>query len=365
MKKIRVGVIFGGRSGEHEVSIISAQSVISAFDKNKYEIVPIYLNKKGQWQIGFDVKKLQGKQATQIYFPIDPTSKEITQISGKNSTGQRLDVIFPVLHGTYGEDGSIQGLFELSGIPYVGSGVAASSVGMDKDLMKKVFGSVGLPITKHLVFLRKEISKDLEGVIKRIEKDLDYPLFTKPANLGSSVGISKSTNEKELRRGLVLAAGYDRKIIAEQGVKKAREIEVAVLGNDSPEASVCGEVVPSKEFYDFEDKYILNKAQLIIPAYLPKETSENIRAMAKKAFKAIDAAGMARVDFLLDQQSGEVFIQEINTIPGFTAISMYPKLWQASGVNYSNLIDRLIELAIERYNERQKNKTNLPSKLLK
>jgi D-alanine-D-alanine ligase len=365
MKKIRVGVIFGGRSGEHEVSIISAQSVINAIDKKKYEAIPIFINRKGQWQLGFDAKLIKGKGADHVYLPPDPTTSELVPVYKTNKMPEKIDVAFPVLHGTFGEDGSVQGLLELAGIPYVGAGVAASAVGMDKILMKKIFGSVGLPVTKHLVFLRKEIGDSEAKVISKIEKELRYPIFTKPANLGSSVGVSKAHNRKELKTGLSFASSYDRKVIVEQGIEKAREIEVAVLGNDEPKASVCGEVVPSKEFYDYEDKYILGKARLIIPAPLSEKLSGTIRRLAVKAFKAIDCAGMARADFLLEKKTNKIFIDEVNTIPGFTSISMYPKLWEATGVKYSELIDQLIKLALERYNDKRQNKTDFPSKLLK
>ena len=326
MKKIRVGIIFGGRSGEHEVSIISAKSVINALDKEKYEVVPIFINKKGQWFLGFDEKLIQGKGTKHVYLSPDPTKKELVSADETPLSQGDIDVIFPVLHGTFGEDGSIQGLLELAGIPYVGAGVAASAIGMDKALMKKIFESVGLPVTKHLVFLRNEIKEKTAQTIAMIEGSLKYPIFTKPANLGSSVGITKAHDRKELKTGLNLASSYDRKVIVEQGVEKAREIEVAVLGNDDPEVSVGGEVVPSKEFYDYEDKYIIGKQKLIIPAPIQRNTSDEIRSMARQAFKVIDAAGMARVDFFIDSKSNKIFVDEINTIPGFTSISMYPKL---------------------------------------
>ena len=365
MKKIRVGVIFGGRSGEHEVSIISAQSVINAIDKKKHEAIPIFINKKGQWQLGFDEKLIKGKGAGHVYLPPDPTKGEFVAVDKTNKAPEKIDVAFPVLHGTFGEDGTVQGLLELAGIPYVGAGVAASAIGMDKILMKRIFGSVGLPATKHLVFLRKEIVNSEAKVISKIEKELKYPIFTKPANLGSSVGVSKAKNRKELKKGLSFASSYDRKVIVEQGIEKAREIEVAMLGNDEPKASVCGEVVPSKEFYDYEDKYILGRAKLIIPAPLPNRLINTIRNLAVKAFKTSDCAGMARVDFLIDPVTDNVYVDEVNTIPGFTSISMYPKLWEATGIKSSELINQLIDLAIERYNDKRLNKTDFPSKLLK
>ena len=357
-------MIFGGRSGEHEVSILSAQSVINAIDKNKYEVVPIFIDKKGKWQLGFDFNKLKGKGVDYVYLPADPTAKGLISLE-KNKFQRRIDMIFPVIHGTYGEDGSAQGLLELADIPYVGAGVAASAVGLDKVLMKRTFESVGLALTKYLVFLRKKIESDVAEVIGEIEKETAYPVFVKPANLGSSVGITKVHNRQELLKGLNTASEYDRKVIVERGIDRAREIEVAVLGNDDQKASVCGEVVPSKEFYDYEDKYILGKARLLIPATLPQKLFDKIRKMAVEAFKAIDCSGMARVDFLLDPKSNAVYVDEINTIPGFTSISMYPKLWEASGISYPKLIDRLIELAFERYNDKKRNRISFPSKLLK
>lgn len=259
----------------------------------------------------------------------------------------------------------MQGLLELAGLPYVGTGVAASAVGMDKALMKKIFEVTGLPILKCLVFFRKEVEGSIKKVLASIEKELDYPIFIKPANLGSSVGITKAHNQKELIKGLNNACQYDRKVVVEQGLDRAREIEVAVLGNDDPRSSICGEVVPSREFYDYEDKYILNKAKLQIPAKISMQQSDTIREMAVKAFKSIDCAGMARVDFFIDRKTNQVFIDEVNTIPGFTSISMYPKLWQESGVGYSDLLSRLVDLAIERYSDKIRSITNFPSKLLK
>lgn len=365
MKKIRIGVMFGGRSSEHEVSIISARRVIDALDKSKYEAVPIYINKKGQWFLGFDEKLIQGKGTERVYLPPDPTKKELVSVDRSSTKQKNIDVVFSLLHGTFGEDGSVQGLLELSGVPYVGAGVAASAVGMDKDLMKKIFKSSNLSITKYLVFFRKQIKDQANKTVSEVEGELKYPVFVKPANLGSSVGITKAHNKKELKKGLGLACEYDRKVIVEQGIEKAREIEVSVLGNDEPEVSVCGEVVPSKEFYDYEDKYILGKQKLIIPAILPSEVSNKIRGMGVKAFKAIDCAGMARVDFLLDRKTNEIFLSELNTIPGFTSISMFPKLWEATGLSYLKLIDKLINLAIERYAAKKENKLDSPPILLK
>ncbi len=363
-KKLTIGIVFGGKSGEHEVSILSAQSVISILDKTKYQIAQIYINKKGQWQLGFDQKLIKGKRAKRVYLPADPTSKELILAKQTEHVTEKVDIIFPVLHGTYGEDGAMQGLLELSGIPYVGAGITSSAIGMDKVLMKKLFKEAGLPVTKYQVLLRKDIKGNIAKVVSEAEKEFVYPIFTKPTGLGSSVGITKAHNQKELVAGLNIASKYDRKVLVEEAIDEAREIEVSVLGNDDPRSSVCGEVIPSKEFYDYEDKYILGKAKLIIPAQLPEKLSEKIRKMATVAFKAIDCAGMARVDFLVEAKAGKVFLSEINTIPGFTKISMYPKLWEASGLSYKKLIDELIDLALERYKDKSKNKTYFPSKLL-
>ena len=337
-KKLNLAVIFGGRSGEHEVSIVSAKSVIREADKKKYNVKEIFINKNGEWIL--DNKKT------------NPTESL-----------KETDVVFPVLHGPFGEDGAIQGFLELSDVPYVGAGVAASAVCMDKVLMKEVFEGVGLPITRCLVFLRDSIEENEDEAISSIEEQLDYPMFTKPANLGSSVGIAKAKNRKELKEGLQTAALYDRKILVEEGVNNVREIEVSVLGNNNPEVSVCGEVIPYREFYDYDDKYVLGKTKFEVPADLPDKKSKEIQQIALKAFKSTDCSGMARVDFLIDERSKKVYISEINTIPGFTKISMYPKLWEASGLPFSNLIDELITLALERYNK-SKNKTSYPSKLL-
>ena len=337
-KKLNLAVIFGGRSGEHEVSIVSAKSVIREADKKKYNVKEIFINKNGEWIL--DNKKT------------NPTESL-----------KETDVVFPVLHGPFGEDGAIQGFLELSDVPYVGAGVAASAVCMYKVLMKEVFEGVGLPITRCLVFLRDSIEENEDEAISSIEEQLDYPMFTKPANLGSSVGIAKAKNRKELKEGLQTAALYDRKILVEEGVNNVREIEVSVLGNNNPEVSVCGEVIPYREFYDYDDKYVLGKTKFEVPADLPDKKSKEIQQIALKAFKSTDCSGMARVDFLIDERSKKVYISEINTIPGFTKISMYPKLWEASGLPFSNLIDELITLALERYNK-SKNKTSYPSKLL-
>jgi D-alanine-D-alanine ligase len=361
-KKLRVGVLFGGRSGEHEVSLLSAASILKAIDRKKYDVVPIGISKAGRWLGGENAQALLGGAPETVQIEANSgSSAELIQQSG--SLTSALDVVFPVLHGTFGEDGTIQGLLELADLAYVGSGVLGSAAGMDKDTMKKLFAAAGLPQTPYLSILRSEWRANPAACRKRIEKALQYPLFTKPANLGSSVGISKVHDRSELEAAMNLAASFDRKIVIEQGVggpgAKPRELEVAVLGNDNPEASVVGEIVPAKEFYDYEAKYQLkgpHESLAIIPATLTAAQIKQIRAMAIASFRACDCSGLARVDFLMepgakDRKPG-IFLNEINTMPGFTSISMYPKLWQASGLGYRDLIDRLIALAMERHGEK-------------
>ena len=362
-KKIKVVLIFGGRSGEHEVSIASAAFVLKAFDKNKYEVRQIYINKKGSWYLGSGEKLITEDTAKKVFLPGDPTLKKLIAMERQDEEPEKFDIAFPILHGTFGEDGSVQGLLELAGIPYVGAGVAASAVGMDKVLMKQIFEGLGLPSAESLVVLRNNLAGNETEVIKRIEKELGYPVFTKPASLGSSVGVTKAKNGKQLGDGLKIAAEYDRKILVEKGLKNAREIDVSVLGNDNPRVSVCGEIIPSKEFFDYEDKYILDRLKVIIPAELPENVSNQIREMASRAYKAIDCSGMARVDFLVEGDN-KIYISEVNTIPGFTKTSMFPKLWEATGLSHSELINELISLAIERYNDKSENNTSYPLKLL-
>lgn len=392
-KKLRIGVLFGGRSGEHEVSLLSAASVLNAIDRSKYDVVPIGISKQGRWLTsGESQRMLKGDEQNDnprhlragdpettpgaavlargdsILVPPEPMGERHSLIpfesgarAGHSPAQQSIDVdvIFPVLHGTFGEDGTIQGLLELAGIPYVGAGVLGSAAGMDKDIMKRLFAAAGLPIVKHVSVLRSAWEKEPKKVRKLIESKLRYPLFAKPANLGSSVGISKVHTSKELGPAMNLAASYDRKLVIEQGVggekKKAREIECSVLGNDEPQASIPGEIVPIKEFYDYAAKYLDQGSQLVIPAKLSKALTKQVGEMAIAAFKAVDCAGLARVDFLLDPVSDKLYVNEINTMPGFTAISMYPKLWAASGVEYPKLIDRLIQLALERHEEKTRN----------
>jgi D-alanine-D-alanine ligase len=378
-KKLRVGILFGGRSGEHEVSLKSAASILKAIDQKKFQVVPIGITKAGLWLTGESAKALLA--GTVIPASVASIASESAAVAAENavtegattvsalspsatpmSGADRLDVIFPVLHGTFGEDGTIQGLFELADMAYVGSGVLGSSAGMDKDVMKRLFAAAKLPIVKHVSVLRSEWEKSPRKTVSRIEAALKYPLFVKPANLGSSVGISKAHNRKELGPALTLAAKFDRKLVIEQGVTgagkpatagKARELEVAVLGNDDPKASVVGEIIPGKEFYNYEDKYLSEGSVPVIPAQLTAAESRQIRAMAVAAFKACDLAGLARVDFLMEPDGKRrIYLNEVNTLPGFTSISMYPKLWQATGIPYTELITLLIELALERHAER-------------
>src|SRR5262249_35697385 len=393
MSKLRVGILFGGRSGENEVSLLSAASVLKAIDKNKYEVVPIGITKEGRWLTpahaermlrGEEVHEESGRhlragdpQATPgaavlargeaVIVPPVPQSHGLIpfESSQASAAGHSIDVdvVFPVLHGTFGEDGTIQGLLELADIAYVGAGVLGSAAGMDKDVMKRLFAAAGLPIVKHLTFLRSRWQQDPKKVTREVESKLRYPVFVKPANLGSSVGISKAHDRRELGPAIEIAAGYDRKIVIEQGVggkkQKARELEVSVLGNDAPQASIAGEIVPSAEFYDYNAKYLDEGSELLIPARISPKQMKEVQQMAVRAFQAVDGSGLARVDFLMEPGAGKsakIFVNEINTMPGFTSISMYPKLWAASGVEYTELIDRLIELAVERHREKKKNR---------
>jgi D-alanine-D-alanine ligase len=360
-KKLRVGILFGGKSGEHEVSLRSARSILSAIDRKKYDVVEIGITKEGRWLQSGEAQQLLGETS---HAPAQEAGLSIAAAAAEPALSTGLDVIFPVLHGTFGEDGTIQGLFELADIAYVGSGVLGSSAGMDKDAMKRMFFAAGLPLTPHVTLLRSQWKADPKKSTKLIEKSLQYPVFVKPANLGSSVGISKVKTRKELAPAMDLAASFDRKLVIEQGVGgpgvKPRELEVAVLGNDEPEASIVGEIVPAKEFYDYEAKYELDgpdESVSIIPAKLTAAESKKIRAMAIEAFRACDCAGLARVDFLMSPakkgRPAEIVLNEINTMPGFTSISMYPKLWAAAGIPYKKLIDKLVALAIERHREKQ------------
>jgi len=359
-RKLRIGIIFGGQSGEHEVSLTSAKGIMNAIDRNKYEVVPIGISKTGEWLSGGDVHRrlLDAAAGHPVikgeHHPAE-TLAESSLALPIDETGP-LDVVFPVLHGPFGEDGTVQGFLELVGIPYVGAGVTASAAGMDKAICKDIFRAHGLPIVIHRTFLRRQWQADPERALAECEEAIPYPMFVKPANMGSSVGIHKAKNREQLRAGLNDAARYDRKLIVEQGLD-AREIEVSVLGNDDPIASVPGEIIPSREFYSYAAKYIDASSELLIPAPISLEHTELIQKLAVMAFQAVDCSGLARCDFLLEKSSGEVFINELNTMPGFTPISMYPKLWEASGIPYSELIDRLIELALERFKDRQQSQT--------
>ncbi len=362
-QKIRVGIIFGGRSGEHEVSLASATSVMNALDPQKYEAVPIGITKDGRWvSSGKALKLLKEKNGIELeperYLIPEPNRRGLVSANGSSEVQFPLDVVFPVIHGTYGEDGTLQGLLELANIPYVGAGVLASAVGMDKIVQKQLFEQTGIRIPKYVWFLSNACKDDPRKVATAVEKSLRYPVFVKPANTGSSVGISKAHTRVELLAGLAIAAGYDRKVIVEQGVKNVREIECSVLGNDKPIVSVPGEVVPSNEFYDYDAKYVDGKSIAMIPAKLPRKTIAQIRDWARIAYQTVDCAGMARVDFFVVRKTNKVFLNEVNTLPGFTSISMYPKLWEASGISYSQLLDRLIELAFERHHQKTALKTS-------
>jgi D-alanine-D-alanine ligase len=407
MAKLRVGILFGGRSGEHEVSLLSAASVLNAIDKAKYEVVPIGITKDGHWLTAEHAERLlKGEEQADkpalsgaegsvrptpekhlragdpdatpgaavlasgeaVVVPPEPAHREsgLAPFQTDASTLRRasdrainVDVIFPVLHGTFGEDGTIQGLLELADIAYVGAGVLGSAAGMDKDVMKSLFRASGLPIVRHVTVLRGQWEREPKKVQKLVESKLKYPVFVKPANLGSSVGISKAHDRKELGPAIEEAAKFDRKIVIEEGVggkkNRAREIECSVLGNDDPIASIAGEIIPCKEFYDYDAKYLVQGSEGVIPAKITKAEMKTVQRLAIAAFQAVDCKGLARVDFLMEPKSRKIYVNEINTMPGFTAISMYPKMWAASGVSYPELIDRLIKLGLERHEDKKRN----------
>jgi D-alanine-D-alanine ligase len=369
-KKIRIGLVFGGRSGEHDVSLASANSIMANLDREKYDVVPIGITREGSWLLGTEPAKLlaagqlsnpdsQEEQTTIVTLTGDPNLRRLIPLESGEVLRDNgaLDVIFPVLHGTYGEDGSLQGLLEMANVPYIGCGVLGSALGMDKEKMKLIFRSIGLPIVDYLVYRRNEWERSPEAVMDTVEGRIGYPCFVKPVNLGSSVGINKAHDRGELEHAMHVAAEFDRKIIIERGIN-CREIECAVLGNDEPLASVAGEIVASNEFYDYNAKYIDNQSQTLIPAPIAPETAEQVRRFALTAFIALDLSGLARVDFFLDKESNQLYINEVNTMPGFTQISMFAKLWEASGLPYAQLLDRLIELALERYEDKQRNRTS-------
>lgn len=360
-RKLTVAVLFGGRSGEHEVSLMSARSVLSVLDRSHYNVVEIGITRQGTWLTGDKVLDALETGKTDGLSPVvvspDPSEKGAYILEGSGSSVMLtklsdVDVYFPVLHGTFGEDGTLQGLFELADVAYVGAGVLGSSVGMDKGLFKDVMRSNGIPTPESIIVLRSEINNAMDTVIEKAEKVGAYPLFVKPANLGSSVGVTKCRSRSDLAEGLMDAAQYDRRVLIEHGIPNPREIEVSVLGNDQPTASIPGEIIPGADFYSYDAKYVLDNSELVIPAPLSSSQIHTLRDLAVKAFEAIDAAGMARVDFLIEKETGRIYLNEINTIPGFTKISMYPKLWEASGLPYASLVDRLIDLALERKAER-------------
>jgi D-alanine-D-alanine ligase len=356
-KVLRVGVLFGGRSGEHEVSLVSAASVIRGLDPDKYEAVPIGITKDGHWLIGEGAVKMLPevlKGGRRVMLTADPTEAAIVPLD-RGAGAQRLDVVFPVLHGTYGEDGTIQGMLDLAGLPYVGAGVLGSAVGMDKDVSKKLLKADGIPVVPWVAVHRSDWEKDPEAVRAQAEAEFDYPMFVKPATLGSSVGMTKVHSAQEFAPALNLACEYSMKVLVEKAVN-AREIEVSVLGNHDPKASVPGEIIPHREFYDYTAKYLEDGTQLVIPAVLKPAQVQKIQALAVKAFRALELAGMARVDFFLDKKGNKLYLNEVNTIPGFTSISMYPKLWEASGIGFRELIDKLIELAFEMQREKARTK---------
>ena len=356
-KLLRVGVLFGGRSGEHEVSLVSAASVIRGLDPDKYEAVPIGITKDGHWLVGQGAVKMLPevlKGGRRVMLTADPTEAALVPLD-RGAGAQRLDVIFPVLHGTFGEDGTIQGMLDLAGLPYVGAGVLGSAIGMDKDVAKRLCQAAGIPVVPWVTVHRWDWEKNPAAVKARIEQEFAYPVFVKPATLGSSVGMSKVHNEEELGPALDLACEFGMKILVEKAVS-AREIEVSVLGNHEPRASVPGEIVPHREFYDYTAKYLEDGTRLLIPAELKPTQVQKIQSLAVDAFKTLELAGMARVDFFLEKKGGKVFLNEVNTIPGFTSISMYPKLWEASGISFRELIDKLIELAFDLHRERARTK---------
>jgi D-alanine-D-alanine ligase len=377
MSRLRIGVLFGGRSTEHEVSILSAQSIIAAMDPQRFEAVPLYIDKNGRWLVGGSLKRLVSEDAARkyVYLPPDPTQHSLVPardgrespspvpVEGRGGGLPPLDVIFPVFHGLNGEDGTIQGVLELANLPYVGAGVLGSALGLDKIYMKRAFAAAGLPIVDYLPVTRRQYERDPTAFITLVEERLGYPCFSKFANSGSSVGTTKAHDRAELVAGLRLAASFDRKLLVERAVD-ARELEVSVLGNDEPQASTVGEIVPAHEFYDYDAKYLDEGSRLVIPAALDAGVAEEVRALALRAFEAVDAAGMARVDFFMERKTGRVLVNELNTIPGFTRISMYPKLWEASGLSYPKLIERLVDLALERFNDKQRSQTAIDSKLL-
>ena len=362
-RRLRIGVLFGGRSGEHEVSLQSAQAVMRNLTAAGHEVVPIGITKEGRWLVSGDPMRALSsgspsgeRLATLLPEPGHAGLLALRDSAADESASGPIDVVFPVLHGTFGEDGTVQGLLELADVPYVGSGVAASAVAMDKVLQKTICRGLGLPVVDWVTCTRQRLERQPEAVLDEVESTLGYPCFTKPANLGSSVGVRKAKDRAGLHVGLAEAARFDAKLIVERGVD-ARELECAVLGNDDPVASCVGEIVPNAEFYSYRAKYLDPGSEAIIPADIPEDVAEEVRRLAVASFRAVDGAGLARVDFFLERGTNRVFLNEINTMPGFTSISMYPKLWEASGVPFPELVDRLVNLALDRHAERARNHT--------
>jgi len=370
VRRLRVGVLFGGRSGEHEVSLQSARAVMAALEQAGHDVVPIGVTRQGRWLVAGDpLRALSSGDAAgerSVTMLPEPGRTGLVELPEREDNREplagapaigTLDVLFPVLHGTFGEDGTVQGLFELAAVPYAGAGVLGSALGMDKVVQKTLWRGMGLPVVDFVSVRRRDLENDLDAVLNRIEVAIGYPCFTKPANLGSSVGVSKARTRTELEAGLQAAARYDAKLLVERGVD-ARELECGVLGNDEPLASVVGEILPGAEFYDYRAKYLDSGSQAVIPADISADVADDVRRMAVAAFKAVDAAGLARVDFFLERKSGRLYLNEINTMPGFTEISMFPKLWQASGLSFADLVTRVAELGIERFAERVRNQTS-------
>ena len=370
-KKQRIGILFGGRSGEHEVSLRSAASVISALDPEKYEAVPIGITKEGRWLVGAAANQMllpaaetaQAKRelgealrnGDSVMLSADPNVAALVPASRAPSEALRVDVMFPVLHGTFGEDGAVQGLLDLAGLPYVGSGVLGSAVGMDKDVQKRLFLQAKLPVGEFLAVPRAEWEKSRARTLRTIQKKFRFPIFVKPATLGSSVGMTKAHDAKELAAAMDLAGEFGQKIMVERTIR-GREIEVSVLGNEDPKASIPGEIAPHREFYDYTAKYLEEGTRLMIPAKLTRAQVKKFQELGVRAYRTLELLGMARVDFFLENRTGRILLNEVNTIPGFTSISMYPKLWEASGLSYPRLLDRLIELALAQHRERQRTK---------
>lgn len=353
--KIKLGLLYGGKSAEHQVSLQTALAVTKALDTEKFEVYPIYITEQGAWIKG---ERLQGEVEDVTVLKMEKTGQKVSpfslsrELASSSAEEDTVDVVFPLLHGPNGEDGTVQGLLELLNIPYVGNGVLASAAGMDKVVMKNIFAQAGLPQANYVSFIRSEWEKERDAAYIKVEEALSYPCFVKPANLGSSVGISKCKTREELEAAFEEAFQFDRKIIIEENIT-GREVEIGVLGNDDPQCSVVGEIAPKKEFYDYKAKYIDGDTTLMIPAEVTPEEYETIREYAVRAFKALDGAGLTRADFFLTKE-GNVYINEVNTMPGFTPFSMFPLLWQQSGMSYPELIERLVQLAIERYEEKQK-----------